>query len=232
MKKYTSTKFLLFIFAIYLTIFPCDGFSEPDKIAELDYVLKNVEKKNSEIISIKAEITITSSIPLLEHEETSIGILTYQKPKKFYIKFKSPQNEINIINGNDIWIYHVDEKQVEKFSMDDTGNSQQSGSFFDFGLDNSLEAIKNQYAISLIDHENGLYNLNLTPNNQTAMAQYTKINLAIDDKLWMPTNFELFESNGEKITIINLKNIAVNIDVSSKIFEFNAPKDVVIVEPF
>lgn len=228
--KTCKTLFIVYIF--YITLPTCIGFAKDKEEHTLDYILTKVEEANKALVSLKAEITITRSIPLLESEDISKGKLTYQKPKRFHLKFLPPRNEINIINGKNIWIYHIDEKQVEKYYMDDIENNAQIGSFLDFGLNESIDIIRNNYEITILAKEKNLYKLKLTPKNTVTGAQYTDINLWIDEDLWVPVSFQLFESNGTINNLIELKNVTINKHVPVKTFEFIAPKDVVVVEPF
>lgn len=231
MKKFAV--YTLIVLSFYYTISAHLTIASPEhNDNNLDDILRRVDETNKKTTSIKADITITRLIPLLESEEISKGKLSYQKPKMFHIKFLPPRNEVNIINGNNIWIYHIDLKQVEKYTMDEMANNAQIGSFLDFGLDESIKIIQDQYDISLVNNEKNLYQLNLKPKEGMSRGQYSNINLWIDERLWIPVIFELHESGGEIINRIELKKVVTNKNIDAGKFEFITPKDVVEVEPF
>ena len=71
---------------------------------------EKVEKANAQMKTMEAEVKYTRVISLLDSEEISKGKLKYKKPKKAKLYFYPPKNEINVIDGSYIWIYHPDEK--------------------------------------------------------------------------------------------------------------------------
>jgi outer membrane lipoprotein-sorting protein len=99
-------------------------------LKDLDSVLMEIEKANSAFKTLKANIVYTRTITLLESTETSQGEMSYKKPKKLYLKFYPPRNEINIMDGKYVWVYHPAEKQVEKYEMNHGKQSSQGMSFF------------------------------------------------------------------------------------------------------
>jgi outer membrane lipoprotein-sorting protein len=56
--------------------------------------------------------------------------------------------------------------------------------------------------------------------------------LWIKEGLWLPVQYQLFESDGEIINTIQLTHIEINTGVSDKEFVLNLPDDVEIIEPF
>src|SRR5574337_964509 len=83
----------------------------------LDEVLTEMEKANTSFKTLKADVVYTRTITLLESTEVSQGEMSYKKPKRLYLKFYPPRNEVNIVDGKYVWVYHPDEKQVEKYDM-------------------------------------------------------------------------------------------------------------------
>ncbi|MGR3179192.1 MAG: LolA family protein [Candidatus Anammoxibacter sp.] len=233
---------ILLFFLSNFAIYTC--FAEQENHDELNYVLKRVSEANKGITSLKADITLTRSIPLLESEEISKGILIYNKPKRFLIKFEPPRNEINIIDGENILIYHVDQKQVEKYAISDMGANSLMDVFTDFGLDGTIDAIKEKYDIRLAGKQNNfdevnknkgtgnvLYKLDLKLKSDKSNGNYSGIQLWVHGELWMPVIFELYESNGEILNRIELNNIVLNKHNDVEVFSLHIPEDVVVVEP-
>ena len=110
-----------------------------------------MEKANTAFKTLKASIVYTRTITLLESTEISEGELSYKKPKRMYLKFYPPRNEVNVVDGKYVWVYHPSEKQVEKYEMIDSRQSSQGVSFFEFGYGESVEAAKKDYTITLLD---------------------------------------------------------------------------------
>ncbi len=234
MKKTTGTAAIaLALNLIVFMLLTASTFAKAEGGLSLDDLLIKVEEAKSVLTSIKANITITRAIPLLESEEVSKGKLTYQKPRKIYIKYDPPKNEINIIDEKHLLIYHLDQKQIEKYELANVG--AQMNMFFDFGLDDSLEDIKRKYNIALINYSKaggrGLYKLELSAKGGEVISNFSKIQFYVHEGLWLPVIFELWESGGEILNRVELNKVSVNKSVSGKLFKLKIPKDVEVIEP-
>lgn len=233
MKK---NKFILFTFFILnVFFFNRQAISrEIPALKNLDEVLAEIDKANTALKTLKADITFTRTITLLESTETSQGEMHYKKPKRLYLKFYPPRNEINIVDGKYVWVYHPAEKQAEKYEMDKSKQSSQGLSFFEFGYGESVESAKKDYKITLLEtKEEGkkrFYILDLLPKDPK--SQYCDIRLWVEDGFWLPVRIELYESEGEVVNIIELKNIKLNKSMSDKLFIFDVPRGVEVIEPF
>jgi len=208
--------------------------SEISKPKNLGDILSEMEKANTAFKTLKAGIVYTRTITLLESTEVSEGELSYKKPKRMYLKFYPPRNEVNVVDGKYVWVYHPSEKQVEKYEMIDSRQSSQGVSFFEFGYGESVEAAKRDYTITLMDtKEDGkkrFYILNLQPKDPK--AQYSDIRLWVEEGFWLPGRIELCESQGEVVNVIELKNIKLNKGMSDKLFVFDVPRGVEVIELF
>lgn len=200
---------------------------------DLDEVLAEVEKANNAFKTLKADITFTRTITLLESTEVSKGEMNYKKPKRLYLKFHSPRNEINVVDGKYVWVYHPVEKQVERYSMERGKQSSQGLSFFEFGYGESVQAVKKDYNITLVEiRDEGkkrFYILDLQPKDPK--SQYSNIRLLVQEGFWLPERIELYESAGEVVNSIDLKNIKINKGMSDKLFIFDVPRGVEVIEP-
>jgi outer membrane lipoprotein-sorting protein len=201
----------------------------------LEEILENLENVNVLLNTMEADIKYTRVISLLDSEEISNGFLRYKKPKRLNLNFFPPRNEINILDGTYVWIYHIEEKQVEKYKMSNDMNSPQGMDIFDLGYDYSTEKVKECYDITLLDEisteEGTLYHIELIPK-ETFNAEYDKTLLWIKEGLWLPVQYQLFESDGEIINTIELRNIQINTEIPDTTFVLDIPEDVEVIEPF
>ncbi len=201
---------------------------------DLDEILTNVEEANSKLDTMEAEIKYSRVITLLDSEEVSIGFLQFKKPKLVNVNFFPPRSEINVIDGSYLWIYHIEERQVEKYEMSGD-DSPQGVDIFELGYDYTAEKVKRNYEITLLDvistEEETLFHLELIPR-KTFDSEYDRTLLWIKEGLWLPVQYQLFESDGEIINTIQLAHIENNTEISDKEFVLNLPDDVEIIEPF
>jgi len=208
--------------------------SEIPSPKNLSDILSEMEKANTAFKTLKASIVYTRTITLLESTEISEGELSYKKPKRMYLKFYPPRDEVNVVDGKYVWVYHPSEKQVEKYEMINSMQSSQGVSFFEFGYGESVDAAKKDYTITLLDTKedgkNRFYILDLLPKDPK--SQYSDIRLWVEEGFWLPGRIELYESQGEVVNVIELKNIKLNKGMSDKLFVFDVPRGVEVIELF
>ena len=219
-----------------LTLNPTVSFgSDNVEGYDLDEILKKVEEANSRLETMEADIKYSRVITLLDSEEVSVGFLQYKKPKLVNVNFFPPRNEINVIDGSYIWIYHINEKQVEKYEMNGDADSPQGVDIFELGYDYTVEKVNENYEVTLMDNisteEGTLFHLELIPR-ETFDSEYDRTLLWIKEGLWLPVQYQLFESDGEIINTIELSHIEINTDIPDKTFILDLPDDVEIIEPF
>ena len=204
-------------------------------VYDLDEILEKVEAANSRLKTMDADIKYSRVISLLDSEEVSLGYLQYKKPKKLNLNFFPPRNEINVIDGTYIWIYHMKEKQVEKYQISSDMDTPQGMDIFDLGYEYTTEKAKEDYSITLLEDistdEEALYHIELIPKD-TFDSEYDRILLWVREGLWLPVQYQMFESDGEIINTIELSNIQINPDIPDKIFVLDLPDDVEVLEPF
>jgi len=223
----------LFLFAAVLLAGRCVYSKESETWKELDEVLSEVEKADKKFKTIKADIVFTRSIPLLDSTEKYNGEMRYKKPKRLFLKFFPPRNEINIMDGEHLWVYHPEQKQAEKYKLKNN-YAHQNLHFFDWGYGQSVAAAKKNFKITLSDTKETegkrFYILDLQPKGND--SQYSNVRLWIEEDFWLPGKVELYESGGEVVNIIEMKNIVLNKRIPDKLFEFDVPWGVEVIEPF
>ena len=219
-----------------ITVNQTDSFCSDSHISySLDEILEKVESANARLKTMDADIKYSRVISLLDSEEVSLGYLQYKKPKKLNLNFFPPRNEVNIINGTDIWIYHLKEKQVEKYKISGEIGSPQGMNIFELGYEYTTDKVKENYNITLLNdistNEEALYHIELIPKD-IFNSEYDRILLWVREGLWLPVQYQMFESDGEIINTIELSDIQINPEISDEIFVLDLPDDVEILEPF
>ncbi len=217
-----------------LTIKPTSSFGAGNVgDNRLEEILKRVEEANAQLKTMEADIKYSRVISLLDSEEISYGNLKYKKPKKIKLKFMPPRNEISVVDGSYIWIYHPEERQVEKYKMNSDMNAPQGVDIFD--IEYNVEKIKENYDVTLLDDistaEGTLFHIELIPK-ESFDSDYSRTLLWIKEGLWLPVQFQLFESDDEIVNTFELSNIIINKEIPDTTFILDLPDDVEIIEPF
>jgi outer membrane lipoprotein-sorting protein len=106
---------------------------------------------------------------------------------------------------------------------------------FALGYEYSTDKARENYDIILLEdistEEEALYHIELTPKD-IFDSEYDRILLWVREGLWLPVQYQMFESDGEIINTIELSNIQINPDIPDKTFVLDLPDDVEILEPF
>ncbi len=114
-------------------------------------------------------------------------------------------------------------------------DTPQGMDIFDLGYEYTTEKAKENYTITLLEDistdEEALYHIELIPKD-TFDSEYDRILLWVREGLWLPVQYQMFESDGEIINTIELSNIQINPDIPDKIFVLDLPDDVEVLEPF
>jgi outer membrane lipoprotein-sorting protein len=236
MNKYIYIFFIITLNSCILTSVPSKLFCSTNiEDNRLEEILEKVEEANTRLKTMLADIKYSRVISLLDSEEISTGYLQYKKPKKLNLNFFPPRNEINVIDGSYIWIYHLAERQVEKYKMDGNMDAPQGMDIFDLGYEYNVEKIKENYDVTLLGdistEEGTLYHIELIPR-ESSDSDYSRTLLWIREGLWLPVQFQLFESDGEIVNTFELSNISINTEIPDKTFVLDLPDDVEIIEPF
>jgi outer membrane lipoprotein-sorting protein len=221
----------LLAFVVLLSSVPLDAQSVSGG-RDLESILDEMERANQNFTSLEAEVTYTRSIFLLEEEEVSYGKVRYKKPKKLHMEFESPRDEVDIADGEFLWVYHPQGKQVEKYRL--AKGETKELDFFQFGYEGSVIKARENYLIELVSggEENMPYVLKLTPKEMEPPPQYSEIRLWVQEGQWLPIRMELYESGGEVINRIELREIKLNRPIKDALFQFTVPEGVEVVEPF
>lgn len=232
---YKNRFILLFLFLVmnsflsHKLVFSREASGQKD----LTEILNEMEMANAAFKTMKANIIYTRTIALLESTESSHGEISYKKPRRLYLRFAPPRDEINIIDEKHVWVYRPAKKQVEKYDVG-SGESSHDAGFLDFGYGAAVGKARKDYNITLLDtKEEGkkrFYLLDLSPKDPR--SHYSNIRLWVEEGFWLPGTIELYESDGEIVNIIELKNIKLNKSISDKLFRFDIPKGVEVIEPF
>ena len=81
--------------------------------------------------------------------------------------------------------------------------------------------LKRQYNITYVGDEQGMAKLELTPKAKSSLQ---KLTLWVDQSSWLPTKYQVAESNNN-VTTFTLSNLKVNGVISDGTFKPDYPSD-------
>jgi len=193
---------------------------------DLDSILKEMDKRQREIKDLKANFSQEKILELLEEKLISQGKMKYKKPDRMSWEYFEPDPLLMIIKGKGMWLYYPDMKVAEKYDLERAGETL--GLFVGFGK--SVEYLKKNYRIRLLEEKKDFYCLELIPRREEELRYLSKIILWVNTKEYWPVKTKIFEPNGDT-TLIEFKDIEINTKIPDSEFEFQVPKGVEVVEP-
>lgn len=187
----------------------------------LPEILQLMEEAQKKVSSFRARFIQTKTVYLLEGAVKSQGELYFQRPGRLYWETKDPNRLVLVINDNTLWLYYPDLKEADK--MDITLLRGLINKYV--GIGQSIEVLKTQYDIKLVEANNQVIILDLSPKSPRLRSQVKSLRLWINPATWFPKEVKHTETNGDTTDIVFL-NFDVNISIPENKFVFTPPRGV------
>ncbi|MBI3354883.1 MAG: outer membrane lipoprotein carrier protein LolA [Nitrospirae bacterium] len=200
---------------------------------DLDVILKKIDERQKTVEAMKGSFIQRKSLSLLQNELVSKGLMYFKRPQKMMWKYREPEKNIMIVNGNIVWLYLPELKEATRFDLSQKADIKRIFEKMAVGMGQSPDELKKDYDVSLLKKvkkgEKNLYVLELIPRDKAISGLFKKIHLWFsDDGLLYKT--ELFEKNNDT-TIVEFQKLEINKSIPDSLFEFKPPKDVKVLDP-
>lgn len=223
--KRTATLFVALAAITTISIEPPSAAAD----GKLDEVLAKMERAARAIKTIEADMN-------QEKRDASIGGPPERYAGKIYfshagknndkvrINYTTPAGQAVSVVGNDIILYQPSIKQAIITSRQAQAAKNQEFSFIATPY-KSVPELKNQYNIVYAGQEQvasgAAAKLELTPK---AKSSVQKLTLWVDEKISLPTKYQVVENN-RNITTFILTNVKLNERLPGNIFKISWPSD-------
>ena len=143
------------------------------------------------------------------------GKFYLNRPGKFRWNYKTPYEQVIVSDGERIWIYDVDLKQV-------TVQKQSAGlPSSPMALLQDSAKLHQSFTVSPLDEHDGVYRLKL--ESKTKESDFTEIVVGVDAK---GLRFMQLHDQFEQVTDIVFSEITTNSNLAKEVFEFIPPEGV------
>ena len=192
------------------------GFSqETTPPLSVDQILGGIEKAYSGK-GFSAAFDQEATIKAMQITDTAEGQLFVRRPGKMRWEYTTPEPQIIITDGANLWVYRPLDKQVM------TGKAP---AFFGDGKGAGFLADIRQVRQGFVVEQEksemaGEYRLRLTPRQQT--PDVTAVHLTISADTFIITDVVTVNAYGDE-TWIKLKDYRFNQDFDSEVFSFDIP---------
>ncbi len=156
---------------------------------------------------------------VVNSKQTNKGTMAIQRPGKFRWQIESPNKQVIIADGKNIWIYDVDLEQAVKQKM-----NAQYGVNPAMLLSGSVTELQKYFSVTKLKKTPGLW-FELKPKQQNSMFQSVQMQF-VDGQL---KSMLVSDNLGNK-SVITFSNAIINAKSNPNLFKFTAPKGVDVIE--
>jgi outer membrane lipoprotein carrier protein len=195
------------LFSLIAVAHGASAQSAPDGIARLDAFLDGVHSLTADF---KQELWTDNG----RLQQTDTGSLSLKRPNRFRWTYAAPSELVIVADGEKLWIYDVELKEVTVTPFDDTvGASPAVLLSGDRNVREDFEVVQS-YTLDALDW------VKLEPRGASDFSS-----IAIGFNGNEPRRLELVDGLGQ-ITRIELDNLVVNPDIAADVFKLDVPPGV------
>ncbi len=198
--------------------------SLPGSVFALDAVaiVDAIQKQYDATHTFQARFVQKSYLKILGQSQKAEGSVSIKKPGKMKWDYKAPDRQILVSNDQGLWLYLPDEKQVTKMKAQSIYSSNTPALFL-AGRGKLTES----FTIGKVTEENRLYVAEFIPKDKG--QNLSKMVLLADKKNYQIVGYRVYDYLGNKTEIL-FSNIQTNPNLKEKLFQFEVPKGVELID--
>lgn len=186
-------------------------------------IVSQVEAKYKDVTAIQARFTQTVSSPSFG-ENVQKGTLQLQRPKKARWEFQEPNKSAMITNGQTMWVWTPDTKQVivtEDLSAGGGGSDLMV-------LLTDLSRLEEFFTVEASQGEADEHVLSLVPKDDALKAQLSQLQLVLVKDSMVLKNVSFADSFGQK-TRLDFEDVDLAPSFADGTFDFKPPADATVI---
>lgn len=199
----------------------------------LDEVLKQIDREQSQFQSLTASIERTKVTVVVNDRSTESGQIEIRRDGRMRIDLTSPDQKTILRDGDHLYVYTPKIRRVEEYDLGKHRDLVDQLLLLGFGT--SGDILKRSYLITLQGEETlsgqKVVRLELTPRSDDVRKQISKIALWVNEGNWLPAQQQFYETGSGDYSIIQYLNVARNVSIPDARFRPAWPKGVTRVKP-
>jgi outer membrane lipoprotein-sorting protein len=198
----------------------------------LDTVLKQLDSQAHDFHSLTADVERTKVTAVVNDKSTETGnILVHGE--KMRLELKAPDARTILRNGDNFYVYTPGLKRVEEYNI--AKHRALLDQLLLLGFGTPGRELQKGYLITLIGEtmldNRKVVQLELTPRVDEVRNQISKIELWLDESIWLPLQQQFFETGTQDYFIIRYSNIVRNARIAENEFKPHWPKGTTKLKP-
>ncbi len=173
--------------------------------------------------SFKAEFAQESTLKAMDISDFASGKIFVRYPGMMRWEYEKPDKQVIITDAKKLWIYRPDDNQVMTGSAPAFFSDGKGASFL-----SDIKLVRRKFKISLEpSKDNFFYELKLQPIEKT--LDVNDIRLSVTKKTFTVIRIITYNSYGDE-NRIELINHRFNVDLDDKLFSFDIPPGVDVLQ--
>ena len=189
---------------------------------KLEQILDRMETQYTNN-SFKAEFAQESTLKAMDISDFASGKIFVRYPGMMRWEYEKPDRQVIITDAKKLWIYRPDDNQVMTGSAPAFFSDGKGASFL-----SDIKLVRRKFKISLEpSKDNFFYELKLQPIEKT--LDVNDIRLSVTKKTFTVIRIITYNSYGDE-NRIELINHRFNVDLDDKLFSFDIPPGVDVLQ--
>lgn len=190
--------------------------------SEGQQLMLRAAKAYSSVTSISSAFVQESSLAGMSPSEPSRGQVVFEKPGRMHWSYKSPEPQEFVSDGETLWFFQPDLKQVVLSSFRDSFDSELPVSFL-----MGVGALDESFDLLSACRLSGEILFELKP--KSAQGDLERFWLRIDEDKLLPTGAKTIDVGGNETTF-RLLDRKINLRIEESSFKFEIPGDVDVID--
>jgi len=196
--------------------------------------LEKLEEKYEDVETISGEFSQLKRSTVFLEEIKSQGIFYFKKPGRFRCDYLPPNESINLVVNDTAWLYVPEIKQVEKYYFGKSATKVQRLNQMLLGFGISVEDVKEVYDVKRVkekEEDTNTIAIQFVLREENPDVNFESVTIWFDRETLLVKKIYVDEV-GDDETIIDIKKIDLNPEISDALFRPMFPGDVEIIEHY
>jgi outer membrane lipoprotein carrier protein len=202
-----------------VAILACAQFAVAGGMESLENFVKTAKTGKAEFSQV---VTAPGKDGQAARSKTSTGTFEFQRPSRFRFDYKKPFEQTIVADGQTLWLYDVDLKQVTSRKQAQVLGSTPAALI---ASSPDLNALKKDFNLEAVADRDGMQWVQATPKVKDGQLHSVKIGFKGNDLAAL----DILDSFGQR-SVITFNKMELNAGVSQDSFQFKPPQGVDVVK--
>ena len=197
----------------------CATVAQANAIDNLDNFIKTAKSGRSEFTQVVTAPAREGQAPRVK---TSSGTFEFQRPNRFRFVYKKPFEQTIVADGQTLWLYDVDLKQVTQRKQAKVLGSTPAALI---AASPDLETLKRDFDLQALPDKEGQQWVQATPRQKEGQLTSMKVGFRGAEL----ATLDILDSFGQR-SVLSFTGMQLNAGVGADAFKFQPPQGVDVVQ--